>query len=363
MIYNTIHVGTGTPYDVVIGTNILAGAGGMIAENVRGKRAVIVADSNVAPLYAHRLKSSLADAGIEAAEFVFPAGEESKTLETFGRLVEYLAKERLTRTDFLCALGGGVTGDLVGYAAASYLRGIDFVQIPTSLLAAVDSSVGGKCGVDLEAGKNLCGAFYQPQLVLFDADVLQTLPACEFACGMAEVIKYGVIRDAGFFDELEGVRGAISGQALLQAVSRCVEIKADVVSRDEREGGLRRILNFGHTAAHAIEKLSGYSAHHGEAVAVGMVLAARYAERGGVTAGAADRIAALVHDFGLPASVSECAAMHSLDAAVFAPGAMAEVAASDKKRAGDSVTLILPKKIGEVIEQKLPVPRLTEFFE
>ena len=363
MIYSEINVGTGVPYNVVIGTGILADAGGLIARCVRGRRAVIVADSNVAPLYSRSMKESLGRAGIEASEFVFPAGEESKSVATFERLVEFLASERLTRTDFLCALGGGVTGDLAGFAASSYLRGIDFVQIPTSLLAAVDSSVGGKCGVNLAAGKNLCGAFHQPKLVLFDADVLGTLPECEFACGMAEVIKYGVIRDAAFFAELEGARGVLSGEALLSAVARCVEIKADVVSRDEREGGLRRILNFGHTAAHAIEKLSGFAAHHGEAVAIGMVIAARYAEAHGVASDVSERIASLVRDFGLPADAAECAARHSLDAAVFSPVAMAEVAASDKKRSGGEVAIVLPKTIGSVAEQRLPVSRLTEFFE
>lgn len=354
MIAKKVRVETAAPYDVIVGRSILGDVGRLAADIVRGDRAVIVCDSNTAPLYAKVVRDSLAREGIASEVFTFPAGEPSKTLATFSRLVEFLAEVGLTRSDFICALGGGVVGDLSGYAAASYLRGIDFIQIPTSLLAAVDSSVGGKCGVDLEAGKNLCGAFHQPRLVLFDADVLSTLPPREFSCGMAEVIKYGMIRDAELFSALAASGGTLAGDALLDTVAACVSIKADVVRLDEREGGLRRILNFGHTAAHAIEKLSGFAVSHGEAVAAGMVIAQRYAERCSIVCHAeVEALADLCRAFSLPASIGDCAAICNCDDSVFSPGELLRVAASDKKRVGDSLTVILSDHIGSVVQKSI----------
>ena len=260
-----------------------------------------------------------------------------------------LADFRVTRKDVIVALGGGVCGDMAGFAAATYLRGIDFIQVPTSLLAQVDSSVGGKTGVDLAQGKNLVGAFHQPIGVLIDPDTLNTLPDRFIADGMAEVIKYGCIKDAAFFENLESV-DALSH--IEDVIETCVSIKRDVVSRDEREAGERMLLNFGHTLGHAIEKIYNFTGiTHGMAVAVGMVLISRAGEKQGITpSGTADRIAALCEKYELPTS----------DSASFAD--MAEAAMGDKKTAGSSINLVLLKGIGESVIYPLPLDGLEDFI-
>lgn len=270
-------------YDILIGPGLLSSLGAACAERLTGRRCLLVTDSHVAETpHLSAAVSSLAAAGFEVVTQVVPAGEESKCAERLTALWDAAVEAKLDRKSFVVALGGGVTGDLAGFAAASYLRGVDFVQVPTTLLSMVDSAVGGKTGINLPAGKNLVGAFHQPRLVLADLDTLKTLPAREFNAGMAEVIKYGVIRDAELFGEIEhqvdAIR-ALDADLLRMLVRRSCELKAEVVGLDEREGGLRAILNYGHTLGHAIENVAGYGQYlHGEAISIGMVYASELSE-------------------------------------------------------------------------------------
>ena len=257
-----------------------------------GKKAVVITDTHVAPLYLERVSTSLRNAGFDVTSCAFPAGEPSKRLSTIEGSYGHMAQAHITRSDFAVALGGGVTGDMAGFAAASYLRGIPFVQVPTTLLSQVDSSVGGKTGVDLPQGKNLVGAFWQPSFVLIDPDTLNTLSPHFFADGMGEVIKYGCIKSRALFDLLIETEDITS--IMEDVIYRCVDIKRDVVERDEFDTGERALLNFGHTFGHALEKLHQYQGlSHGAAVGIGMVMMARLGEKAGFTApGTADKIAA-----------------------------------------------------------------------
>lgn len=344
----TIHVATGTPYDVYIGAGLLDRLGALTAAACpRAVRAALVADDTVDGLYGGRAAGALAAAGLSVARFSFPHGEASKTLGTYGRLLSFLAAERITRTDCIVALGGGVTGDLAGFAAATYLRGVDYVQAPTTLLAAVDSSVGGKTAVDLPEGKNLAGAFHQPVLVVCDPDAFDTLPADAFADGLAESIKYGVISDAPLFETFAAGRPA----DLDAAVARCVAIKARIVEGDERDNGARQLLNLGHTGAHAIELLSGMEISHGHAVAMGMALVARASCAAGWCAAEVPlRIAAVLEKNGLPAGCP------------FGAEALASAILTDKKRRGDTITLVIPEEIGRSVLRPVPVQALAAFF-
>ena len=285
----TVHVNTGRPYDIFIERGIIDLCGEYVKKLSKAEKVVVVTDTNVAPHYKWRVLNSLEQQDLRVQSFIYPAGEQSKHLGTISDIYKLLADFHMTRKDIIVALGGGVCGDMAGFAAATYLRGIDFIQIPTSLLAQVDSSVGGKTGVDLPQGKNLVGAFHQPIAVLIDPDTLNTLPDNFVSDGMAEVIKYGCIKDAAFFDllESEDVQPKIE-----EVIETCVSIKRDVVSRDEREAGERMLLNFGHTLGHSIEKIYNFTGiTHGMAVAIGMILIARAGELHGVTkAGTADRI-------------------------------------------------------------------------
>ncbi len=368
----TVHVNASISYDVHIGRGLLSASGEMILPLIKGRKLALVSDSNVAPLYGEVVKTSLTQAGFDVCTFIFPAGENSKCMATYAELLGFLAENRLSRNDAIVALGGGVTGDLAGFAAATYLRGIDFVQMPTTLLAAVDSSVGGKTGIDLTAGKNLCGAFHQPKAVICDTDTLTTLRREDFVGGMAEVIKYGVIRDAELFALLEGsalelfdvLTGDDSAMGLLQhVIATCVGIKRDVVEADEFEGGLRAILNFGHTAAHAIENLSGYMIPHGIAVGAGMSVAAEYAMSQNVLS--SDdfcRIIHLIFDYDLPTNTETLAHEYDIQPEVFTPGKMAEIALSDKKAGGSEIALVLPVAIGKCEIVKTPTDKLTKFM-
>jgi 3-dehydroquinate synthase len=270
----------GRSYEIHVGAGILESLGASCAKvGLKGK-CLVVTDENVAAHYAKPVQDALLKAGFDPVLEVLPPGEQTKCGDQLFRLYSRCLEAGLDRGSFVVALGGGVVGDLAGFLAASFLRGIPFVQVPTSLLAMVDSSVGGKTGINLPEGKNLVGAFYQPKLVLADLKTLQTLPDREYRAGLAEVLKYGIIRDADFFSFLEESADAllhIEDLALLaKVVGRCCEIKAEVVAADEREGGLRAILNFGHTVGHAIEKVAGYGAYvHGEGVSIGSVFAAR----------------------------------------------------------------------------------------
>src|SRR5579862_2236258 len=266
-------------YNIVIGRGLLRGLGAACKKLGLGNRCAIISDRNVARHFGKLAQKSLQGAGFDAVLIVVPAGETAKSLKTVQSCYDRLAQHRLERKSYIVALGGGVVGDLAGFVAATYLRGIPFIQVPTTLLAQVDSSVGGKVGVNLKAGKNLVGAFHQPRLVLCDLDTLSSLPAREFRSGLAEVIKYGIICDARLFAHLEHDLPKLlkrDPDTLTEVIARCCEIKADVVGQDETETGLRAILNFGHTIGHAIENISGYGKYlHGEAISIGQVAAAK----------------------------------------------------------------------------------------
>ena len=340
----TIHVGVAPAYEVSIGPGLLEPCGQRLKPLLGECRVAVITDSTVAPLYLETVLQSLEQAGFATCSHVFPAGEGHKTLSTLSDLLEFLASQHLTRTDCVAALGGGVTGDMAGFAAAVYLRGIRCVQLPTTLLAAVDSSVGGKTAVDLTAGKNLAGAFSQPAAVLCDTDCLKSLPADVFADGAAEAIKTGVLCDETLFALFEdGTLTADPGEV----IARCIAYKAGVVERDEKELGERKLLNLGHTVGHAIEKCSGFTIPHGHAVAAGLAIMARAAETLGWTEEPlAGRIAACLERNGLPTGTD------------YTAEALARAALSDKKRAGDTITVVVPRRIGECELKKLPVREL-----
>ena len=308
-------------------------------------KALIISDNNVAPLYADTVRQSLAEGGFEVFEYTIPHGEESKNAESLIKILNFAAENKFIRSDSFVALGGGVVGDLCGFAAAVYMRGIHFVQLPTSLLAAVDSSVGGKTAIDLDSGKNLAGAFYQPEAVICDKDCFNTLPEEEFNNGMAEVIKYGMFCDAELLDKLS------EENDIEQIVARCVEIKARVVSADEFEKGERAFLNFGHTVAHAVEVLSGYKTPHGSAVAIGMaVITKACIEKGICENQAYDKLIPLLEKYNLP---------------YICPYVVDDIYAAalrDKKNANGKITLVLPTAKGESTLKKCSHEELKEFI-
>jgi 3-dehydroquinate synthase len=327
-------------YDVLIGAGRLAALPALVREHAPAHRYAVVADETVARLYGDGVLASLAGAGLRADLLAFPPGEANKTRESWAHLSDRLLGAGFGRDSALLALGGGVTGDLAGFVAATYMRGLPLVQVPTTLLAMIDSSVGGKTGVDTPAGKNLVGAFLQPRLVVADPEVLRTLPPAELRAGLAEAVKHGAIADAGYFaaiaDALPALL-ALEPGALARLVVRSVEIKAAVVARDEREAGPRKMLNFGHTLGHALEAVSGYRLLHGEAVAIGMVLEAALGERLGVTErGTEARLRGLLRAAGLPTAVpADCP-----------PGVVLEATRLDKKARGGRVEYALVERIG-----------------
>lgn len=344
---NIIHIHASKDYDVKIGSGLLDSLGAEAAPLIKGRAACIVTDSNVAPLYLERAEASLKAAGFTTFSYVFPAGESSKCAATYVELLEFLAEHRLTRSDALVALGGGVTGDLTGFTASTFLRGIAFIQVPTTLLACVDSSVGGKTAIDLKAGKNLCGTFYQPNLVLCDIDTLRTLPDAVFSEGCAEVIKYGFLGSSELIDQLTSV--PIRDQ-LESVVSKCVDMKREVVEEDEHDTGRRQLLNLGHTFAHSIERLSGYTVSHGAAVAIGMSIITRAAVRKGIAPQAcADALNSLLIANDLPVTTP------------YSPRQLAEIALSDKKRTGNTMNLIVPDRVGNSILYKINVSELADW--
>lgn len=338
------------PYDVVVGRGLLAGAGERIAPLARG-RTVIITDQTVGAIHGTALTASLEAAGVRPRLVSVPPGEASKSFSELERVLDRMLAFGLDRKDVVIALGGGVVGDLAGLAAALYMRGIDFVQVPTTLLAQVDSSVGGKTAIDTPRGKNLVGAFHQPRLVLADIDVLATLPAKQVRSGWAEVLKHGLICDAAFFDWLagEGAAGARGDPAALErAVIRSVEIKSAVVGEDERESGRRALLNLGHTFGHAIEAELGFEAAalaHGEAVALGCCMAFRYSAREGLCgADEATRVEAAVAAAGLPTRLAQAGA--------FGADRLLALMAGDKKAEGGALTLVLARGIGQAFVAK-----------
>ena len=345
----TVTVNASVPYPVHIGSGLLDEAGERIRAVTKSRRCALVTDSTVEPLYAGRVCASLERAGIAPLLYRFPAGEQSKNLTVYGKILEFLAENRLTRSDFVIALGGGVAGDMAGFAAAAYQRGVDYIQMPTTFLAASDSSVGGKTAVDLAAGKNLVGAFHQPRLVLCDTDTFRTLPEETFADGAAETVKHALIADGDFYRFLmaNDIRAHMD-----EVVRRNVEIKASVVGEDEFERGKRKLLNFGHTLGHAMEKISAYTVTHGHAVAIGMALAARASERLGYSpAGTLDAVTAACRRFGLP---TQC----PWDA-----GALYDAATGDKKRDGGSIDIVVLEEIGRARTLRLDMDGLRRFVE
>ena len=341
-----VNVRASSEYDILVGKGLLDRAGELISKVKKPCSAVIITDSNVDVLYSERLKKSLVKEGFEVYKFTFNAGEKSKNATTFIEILEKMAQWKITRSDLVIALGGGVVGDITGFASACYLRGIDFVQIPTTLLSAVDSSVGGKTAIDLLAGKNLAGAFYQPRLVICDTDTFSTLPQREIACGYAEVIKYAVLFDEEFFTQLDEGKTDID-----TVVEKCVTFKRDVVQRDEFDKGERKLLNLGHTAAHGIEKVSDFEVSHGEAVAVGTVIAAKISENKGLCQkGISEKIRTVLNKYNLPDEYDVSAQQ------------LYEAAKSDKKREGEKITLVLVEKIGKCVLCEVDVEELEEMF-
>jgi len=332
---------------ICIERGLLSRAGLVAAEKLPSRNCAIISDDIVDALYGEKLESSLKNAGFSVVRMAFAHGESSKNIETYARVINFLAENRLTRKDAVIALGGGVVGDLAGFAAATYLRGVNLVQVPTSLLACVDSSVGGKTAIDITAGKNLCGAFYQPDLVLIDPDMLATLPDDIFTDGMAEVIKYAAISDISILDLCRNARENADG-----IIRRCIEIKKDVVAQDERDTSIRQILNFGHTYGHAVEAVSDFAITHGKAVAIGMCIMARAcAKRGFCSAECADELISAIEAQGLPT------------ASPFAPEALFETMLSDKKRVPDGLNLVLMTGRGACEIRKTPIATAKEMLE
>ena len=346
---NSVHVNASRSYDVLIGSGLLDTLGSHVAAMKKTKKVCIVSETNVWPLYGARAAKSLTDAGLEVTEFVFPAGEQFKNAAVYLDLLYFLADHQITRTDLIVALGGGVVGDLAGFAAATYMRGIPFIQIPTTLLAMVDSSVGGKTAIDLPVGKNLVGVFYQPVLVLCDTDCLNTLPEDIFRDGCAEVIKYGVLYDPVLFAHL--AENALDFDRKM-VITRCVELKRDVVAEDEFDTGARMKLNLGHTIGHGAEAQSHFEISHGKGVAIGMAIVSRAGAAWGICDSCTrDAILDILGKFGLPLSCD------------YSAQSLYRAALSDKKRSGGMVNLIIPERIGYCRIEPTPVEHIQSFIE
>ncbi len=344
----TVDIPTEKPYQVRIGRGLLKELGEQLALVHRPCRAVVVTDSTVGPLYLDETLASLEGAGFSAESYVMPAGEEHKSAETFLDIQRFLIRTELTRSDLLVALGGGVVGDMTGFCAATYQRGIPFVQVPTTLLCAVDASVGGKTAIDLPEGKNMVGAFHQPILVLCDTETFDTLPDLRWQDGAAEMLKHGVLADGEMFELLAAGSWREQAEELVQ---KNVEIKRSFVVGDEKDKGKRQLLNFGHTVGHAVEWLSEFSLSHGQAVAIGMVAETRAARKMGLTKLDEEIILREVKANGLPVSY---------------PAAAQDVAAAilrDKKRTDGGVAVCVPLRLGETRLHTLPLGQVREYVE
>ncbi len=343
-------------YDVLIGRGLIDQCGSYVKNVTKAAKLAVITDDNVSAIYGDRVVSSLEKEGFSVCRYVFPHGEASKNAGTLIEIWDFLCDNNFTRTDCLVALGGGVTGDMTGFAAASYLRGIDFVQIPTSLLAQVDSSVGGKTGIDLPSGKNLVGAFKQPKLVLADMDTLDTLTDEFFTDGMGEVIKYGMIRSAALFEKLNGFTAEElrrNKEALTDIIAECVSIKRDIVEADECEKGERMLLNFGHTLGHSIEQYYNYTGiSHGMAVAKGMEMITSLAEKKGMCKA------------GLTVKLTECLEKYRLKIDVEPlPPELGKACMNDKKRSGGSINIIICSEAGRSSAVRMTVGEFMEFLK
>ena len=343
-----IRVRAGDGYDFIIGDGLLANAGELTASVIEADRIAIFTDSTVAPLFADALEEKLQEARFRTCRFVYEAGERSKNIHTTAEFLDFMAANSLTRGDAVAVLGGGVAGDMGGFAASIYQRGIKFMQIPTTVLAAVDSSVGGKTGVDTQYGKNLTGTFWQPSLVLCDTNTFEFLREEEIMDGYAEVIKSAAIRGPRIFNDLEEGKFRT---AMPDIIARCVNIKSDVVHEDERESGMRRILNFGHTMAHSIELKSDYQISHGKAVAIGMLMVTRASEKHGLTEpGTYERLYRLISGEGYRTETD------------IPLEELCEAARHDKKASGDSIHIVYLEKIGSAVTRKVRLDELYDFF-
>ncbi len=344
-----IRVKTSNKYDVLVECGILELAGERIKDKIKPCKAAIITDDRVDRLYGETLQTSLETSGFCVVKFAFQNGEKSKNIKTIGKILEFLAKNELTRSDIILALGGGVVGDMAGFAAASYLRGVRFVGVPTTLLAMVDSSVGGKTGFNLDEGKNLVGAFYQPSVVLCDPVTLKTLPKEILSEGRAEAIKTGVIGSEALFNRFIKEPDFDEYEAIIKD---CVKIKAGLVKRDERDNGARQLLNFGHTVGHTIEKASGFNISHGSAVAIGMLAEARAARSRSLCDDiTVERIKDALVANGLPVLCE------------YGEEELIKTALLDKKRKGDGITVVIPKKIGKCELLKIGVNELEDYFK
>ena len=339
----SVAVNTGSgKYSVIIGRSLDFGK--LALEVKKPCRAVIVTDDIVHPLHGYTAAESFRNSGYQVSEYIIKNGEASKTLSTVESLIGFLVKEEVTRGDMLVCLGGGVVGDITGFASAIYLRGLPFIQIPTTILAAVDSSVGGKTGVDLSVGKNLIGAFHQPLAVFCDTDFFATLPKDIYSDGMAEIIKHGMAFDREML-------GSLDTLPIEEICRRNVEIKASVVEQDEFDNGVRKKLNFGHTVGHAIETISDFRVSHGRAVAMGMAVICRASERSGLTEEpVTEELIRALKKYDLPYKCE------------YSAKELAAAALRDKKRSGDTITLVIPKKVGNVELHALPVIELEDFI-
>lgn len=346
--HNKLHVDLGErSYDILAGPGLLSEAGALFDTLLKSKKVVIVTDSNVGPLYLQKLSQVLQEAGIQYESVTLPAGEATKSISSFEGLLEDILGFGIERGTCLIALGGGVIGDITGFAASALLRGIDFIQVPTTLLSQVDSSVGGKTGINAKAGKNLIGAFHQPRLVLIDTESLNTLPKRELLAGYAEVVKYGLLGDPDFFEWLEENGAAlIAGDQDLrkEAILRSCAAKANVVAQDEKEGGVRALLNLGHTFGHALEKECGYSGDllHGEAVSIGMIMAFEFCAAQGLCSSAdAERVKAHLSSLHMPVDLS------GLPCQDWTAELLMNHMMKDKKVKDGKVTFVLVKGIGK----------------
>ena len=343
-----VSVAASRRYDILIERGLLNRAGKLVRSVTNAGTVMLVSDDSVWPLYGETVQKSLEDTGVSVCRFVFPHGEGSKCAKTYLALLDALCENRLTRADAVVALGGGVVGDLTGFAASTYLRGIGFIQIPTTLLAMVDSSVGGKTAIDLPAGKNLAGTFYQPWLVLCDPDCLTTLPEDIFRDGCAEVIKYAVLGNAPFFDDL---RAGSAHAQLEHIIETCVTMKRDIVAQDEFDRGQRQLLNLGHTFGHGIEACSGFAVSHGSAVAIGMAMMVRAAAAFGLcTEKTRDTVVDILRQYDLPV---DCA---------FRAEDMLPTVLHDKKAAVDTINLIVPTAVGQCRIVKTPASEIMDWL-
>lgn len=346
-----IDIKASAEYEIEIKKHLLDETGSRISRIFRHTKVCVITDENVNRLYCDKTKSSLKASGFDVHSLVFPAGESAKSLNNLNRILRYLASEGFTRSDFLIALGGGVIGDLTGFAAAVYMRGIPYIQMPTSLLAMVDSSVGGKTAVDLPEGKNLVGAFWQPSAIYVDTACLDTLNQEQLRSGISEIIKAGVISDPVLFSLFEKHDPKDFRAFAEDAIIKAINVKKEIVESDEKENGIRKILNLGHTAGHAVEKLSGYRVSHGQAVAAGTMIAAGMAKAGGwAEEDLTERLFLIYDRYGFKTDYG------------YPPCELAKAALSDKKRRGEIISLVIPLRLGKVTVKDIHISRLEDLF-